>query len=127
MGHFDEFNKAIEKYFEGKNADDTPLTDDTKGKDLKDEVDRYIKSFSGSDKISDIAATEGSLRSILEKLELSIEDELNPGLGTLNRLFMAPELVHLNKKNWHGLRLGLIEELEAHLHPQAQRHHKKIT
>ncbi|MDA8238741.1 MAG: AAA family ATPase [Nitrospiraceae bacterium] len=120
MGHFGEFNKAIEKYFEGKNADDTPLTNDTKGKDLKDEVDRYIKSFSGSDKISDIAAAEGSLRSILEKLELSIEDEINPGLGTLNRLFMASELVHLNKKNWHGLRLGLIEELEAHLHPQAQ-------
>ncbi|MBA6417599.1 AAA family ATPase [Colwellia sp. 6M3] len=27
---------------------------------------------------------------------------------------------HLEKDNWTGLRLGLIEELEAHLHPQAQ-------
>ena len=26
----------------------------------------------------------------------------------------------MNKENWEGLRLGLIEELEAHLHPQAQ-------
>ena len=42
------------------------------------------------------------------------------GLGTLNRLFMASELLHLNKKDYDGLRLGLIEELEAHLHPQAQ-------
>ena len=33
---------------------------------------------------------------------------------------MAAELLHLNKEDWHGLRLGLIEELEAHLHPQAQ-------
>lgn len=33
---------------------------------------------------------------------------------------MAAELLHLNKSNWDGLRLGLIEELEAHLHPQAQ-------
>lgn len=96
------------------------MTADTKGKELKDEVDRYIKSFSGSNKNSDIGVAEGSLKSILEKLELSIEDEINPGLGTLNRLFMASELIHLNKTNWYGLRLGLIEELEAHLHPQAQ-------
>jgi putative ATP-dependent endonuclease of the OLD family len=33
---------------------------------------------------------------------------------------MAAELLHLNKSNWSGLRLGLVEELEVHLHPQAQ-------
>ena len=33
---------------------------------------------------------------------------------------MATELLHLDKENREGLRLGLIEELEAHLHPQAQ-------
>src|SRR5690606_21486866 len=33
---------------------------------------------------------------------------------------MAAELLHLTKSNWFGLRLGLVEELEAHLHPQAQ-------
>jgi putative ATP-dependent endonuclease of OLD family len=120
MSLFDRFNTAVEKYFEGKNADDARLTTDTKGKELKDEVDRYIQSFYGRDKKSKIDVAEGSLKSILEKLELSIQDDVNPGLGTLNRLFMASELVHLNKKNWHGLRLGLIEELEAHLHPQAQ-------
>jgi len=38
----------------------------------------------------------------------------------MNKLFMATELLHLEKDNWTGLRLGLIEELEAHLHPQAQ-------
>jgi len=120
MTHFQQFNTAIEKYFEGKDANDSPLTNDTKGKDLKDEVDKYIESFYGRDKKSKIDVAEGNLKSILEKLELSIKDDVNPGLGTLNRLFMAAELVHLNKHNWHGVRLGLIEELEAHLHPQAQ-------
>ena len=60
------------------------------------------------------------VKEILEKLELSLKDEINPGLGTLNRLFISSELLHLEKKDWTGLRLGLIEELEAHLHPQAQ-------
>lgn len=41
-------------------------------------------------------------------------------MGTLNRLFMSSELLHLGKEDWNGVRLGLIEELEAHLHPQAQ-------
>jgi putative ATP-dependent endonuclease of OLD family len=120
MRLFSVFNKSVERYFEAKDADDIPLTEDSKGKDLKDEVDRYVKSFSGNDRSSDISVAEGSLKSILEKLELSIAGEINPGLGTLNRLFMASELVHLNKKDWTGLRLALIEELEAHLHPQAQ-------
>ncbi len=33
---------------------------------------------------------------------------------------MAAELIHLQRENYLGLRLALIEELEAHLHPQAQ-------
>lgn len=38
----------------------------------------------------------------------------------MNRLFMAAELLHLKKENWNGLKLCMIEELEAHLHPQSQ-------
>jgi putative ATP-dependent endonuclease of the OLD family len=117
---FSGFNKSVKNYFEARDVDDKPLTDDTKGKELKDLVDKYIKSFSGGDKISEIDPAPGSLKSILEKLELTIADEINPGLGSMNRLFMASELVHLNKKSWTGLRLALIEELEAHLHPQVQ-------
>jgi putative ATP-dependent endonuclease of OLD family len=117
---FDGLNTAIESYFDGKDEFGKPLAKDLLGKELKKEIDRYMTSFRGQATESEINAAEGSLKSILEKLELSIRDEINPGLGTLNRLFMATELVHLKKKNWHGLRLGLIEELEAHLHPQAQ-------
>lgn len=45
---------------------------------------------------------------------------INPGLGTLNRLYIATELLNLHRGNWDGVKLALIEELEAHLHPQAQ-------
>lgn len=90
------------------------------GKQIKDKIDGYIKGFYGNDYESEFGAASNDIKSILEKLTLSLKNETNPGLGTLNRLFMATELLHLNKSNWSGLRLGLVEELEAHLHPQAQ-------
>lgn len=123
---FKHFNLAIEKYFEAKkpkndgsgNFED--LIEDKKGKELKDKIDEFIHDLYDRTKNSKFSVSEGKLKNILEKLELSIENEINPGLGTLNRLFMASELLHLGKPNWNGVRLGLIEELEAHLHPQAQ-------
>lgn len=118
---FRQFNENIRKYFEGKDKNDVVLPDNQqKGKNLKLEIDKYLKSFYDKNKETDIKVVEANLKNILEKLELLIKDEKNIGLGTLNRLFMASELLHLNKENYDGLRLGLIEELEAHLHPQAQ-------
>ena len=38
----------------------------------------------------------------------------------MNRLYMAAELLHLQKPVWNGIKLCLVEEEEAHLHPQAQ-------
>jgi len=121
VGFFKDFNNSVEKYFLGKNNKDEDLpNEDLKGKELKCEIDNYIKSFYDESKESAFGVKGDRLKNILEKLELSIKDEVNPGLGTLNRLFMASELLHLQKKDWTGIRLGLIEELEAHLHPQAQ-------
>ncbi len=118
---FRNFNKSVEKYFEGKeNDEEESELEDQKGKELKNEIDKFIHSFYSKKKESNFGVIGGNLKNILEKLELTIKDEINPGLGTLNRLFMAAELVHLQKKNWNGIRLGLIEELEAHIHPQAQ-------
>ncbi|BBJ23071.1 ATP-dependent nuclease [Candidatus Nitrotoga sp. AM1P] len=114
------FNSSIENYFDGNNNVGAKIKDQH-GKGLKDKIDTYIQSLYEPGKKTGLAVTErGQLRSLLEKLELSIQGEIRPGLGTLNRLFMASELLHLNKNNWTGIRLGLIEELEAHLHPQAQ-------
>lgn len=122
---FKRFNISIEKYFEAKEPKDDESgsfveIDDKKGKVLKDKIDEFIRELYDRTKYSKFSVSEGKLKNILEKLELSIENEINPGLGTLNRLFMASELLHLGKSNWNGVRLGLIEELEAHLHPQAQ-------
>ncbi|HEY0980205.1 MAG TPA: AAA family ATPase [Candidatus Paceibacterota bacterium] len=116
---FKHFNTSIEKYFEGKDTDDVAIGD-LKGQDLKNEIDKYIQSFYHPDRESVFTVNDGKLKNILERLELSLKGVINPGLGTLNKLFMSSELLHLNKPNWNGLRLGLIEELEAHLHPQAQ-------
>ena len=116
---FKNFNTSIEKYFEGLKADGSSL-DDILGKNLKEKIDIYIKSFYDVSKESNFSVYEGSLKEILEKISLYIKDEMNLGLGTLNRLFMASELIHLNRESHHGLNLALIEELEAHLHPQAQ-------
>jgi putative ATP-dependent endonuclease of OLD family len=120
MGLLSNFNGSLEGYFDGKDHTGTVITDQL-GKELKDEIDVYIGALYESGKKTGLAVTErGQLKSLLEKLELSIKGETRPGLGTLNRLFMATELLHLNKGNWTGMRLGLVEELEAHLHPQAQ-------
>ena len=116
---FGKFNDEIRSYFKGVDSEGNKLPDD-QGKDLKDQVDGFIHAFYSAESDGLIDVSGGSLKSILERLMLSIEDCRNPGLGTLNRLFMAAELVHLSKPSWSGLRTALIEELEAHLHPQAQ-------
>lgn len=114
------FNGSIEGYFVGTDHAGVEIEDQL-GKVLKDQIDTYIGAFYQDGCKTSLAVTErAQLRSLLEKLELSIQGHTRPGLGTLNRLFMASELLHLNKENWTGLRLGLVEELEAHLHPQAQ-------
>jgi len=116
---FSDFNISIERYFEALKADGTALADD-KGKLLKEKIDNYIHSFYDESKESQFSVSDGKLKDILEKIALSIKDEVNLGLGTLNKLFMASELIHLTREHHHGLNLALVEELEAHLHPQAQ-------
>lgn len=117
---FKTFNKSIEEYFKGLDPQNNQPLADQRGKDLKATIDNFIHQFYDKNKNSDFSVSEGNIKNILEKLELSIKDETNPGLGTLNRLFISAELLHLSKPDWSGLRLGLIEEIEAHLHPQAQ-------
>lgn len=115
---FSGLKEELENYFNG--LDNTGQPKDTEGKQIKDKIDNYIKGFYNENNESEFESSSTDIKSILEKLTLTLKGEANPGLGTLNRLFMAAELLHLTKSNWTGLRMGLVEELEAHLHPQAQ-------
>jgi putative ATP-dependent endonuclease of OLD family len=102
------------EYFYGGQGD----TDE--GKRIRTDLQGMLDDFFGH---ADYEATFGvmprELRNILEQFRLSLSDE-ELGLGSQNLLFIAAELLNLRRRGWTGLRLALIEELEAHLHPQAQ-------
>lgn len=106
-----EFNENINEYF-NKNE----------GRIIIEKINSHLYKFLGQEKKSDyktdINITEENLNSILNSLNLSLSKN-KVGLGTLNQLYMSLELL-LFEIDKNSLNLCLIEELEAHLHPQAQ-------
>lgn len=108
-------NSEIRKYFEDETAKGS------NGFEILETLKAYLKRFLKKNSTQDtkLHIDDPKLKNILELLKLTLEDE-HCGLGTYNLLFIATELLHLKKDNYNGLRLGLIEEMEAHLHPQAQ-------
>ena len=124
---FKEFNEELRLYFDGQKNEFNIETGkkekadlkgkDAKAKDVKVSINQHLNAISGM--VSELKETEPNIKSILETLTLTVSEK-NSGLGTFNKLYIAAELLHLEKSNWDGIRLGLIEEIEAHLHPQAQ-------
>ena len=114
-------NKQIEGYFNGKDENNIDIQDQS-GKNLLSDINEYLKEFFTEKEINKIAKFKlsgQSLSGILEKLILDLIEE-NSGLGSYNRLYIATELLLLKRTNYCGLKLSLIEEVEVHLHPQAQ-------
>ena len=110
-GVVEKANDSIKDYFTLKD-----------GKEITSSIDSTLEKFMGIDfsnnKHNTSVNISGSeLSKILSKLMLEI-DENKVGLGTLNQLYMSMELLLLETSN--DLRLALIEEIEAHIHPQAQ-------
>lgn len=108
---FQEANKKIEDYF----------SDDVEGKRILQTIRDNLESFNDKGQASnaELKTSDIQLKAILESLSLNAP-ELNPGLGEMNLLFIAAELLLLKDDADGGMKLALVEELEAHLHPQAQ-------
>lgn len=112
----DKANSEVTDYFENK-----------EGKQVSDTINlSYLKEFSllNNPLSSKFGIAQNDIGRILEKLELqgfSKTNESNLGLGSNNLLFIATEMLLLkNDSGYVGLKLSLIEEIEAHLHPQSQ-------
>lgn len=108
-------NKKIEEFFE------KPIDEKT----IIGEVSKYLEEFFHIPKEGQstyrpkFEVTPAKLNDILRKLSLELDDKVS-GLGSLNLLFIAAEMLLLNDNGSIGANLTLIEEIEAHLHPQAQ-------
>lgn len=103
----------IDNYFDLAKAE--------KGKDITETINRLLGEdfLLGQDaRKASITLTGNDLVDILRLLDLVLEKNKS-GLGSLNLLFIAAELL-LFEDAKSGLKLTLIEELEAHLHPQYQ-------
>ena len=109
--NLNKFNEFVEHFFSDNNEE---------GYKIKTIIDEYLVKFLDKDNCSEFNFSNKDIKTILSKLELRIKSITNPGLGSLNRLYMAAELLNIKRGGWDGVRLCLIEELEAHLHPQAQ-------
>lgn len=96
-------------------------------KEVREEIDDLLKVLSlhgdtlnSTIKVSGVIDSDDTrLKSLLEKLDLTLGGEGRLGLGSNNLLFMACELLLLAQEE-DGNKLLLIEEPEAHLHSQRQ-------
>ncbi|TCD31188.1 MULTISPECIES: ATP-dependent nuclease [Bacillus cereus group] len=112
-----EANKEVESFFQEEYKDGRSLV-----KDLELLLSDFHDVTDQSKSRSKFSVSQTDLTSILKRLSLDTED-INLGLGNLNLLFIATELLLLkndSEDNLIGPQITLIEEIEAHLHTQAQ-------
>lgn len=108
---YENLKKEIENYFIAGGDGET----------ITGEINTFLNEhflISGDNRQAQVKLTGGELSEILRLLDLIMEGNKS-GLGTLNLLCIAAEMLLFNNQK-KGLKLALIEELEAHLHPQYQ-------
>ncbi|SHI87218.1 ATP-dependent nuclease [Clostridium intestinale] len=115
-------NYNIEEYFKNEYVGEDEEKHQAAGTLIKT-LNSTLKEFIGLNEnnyIANVSIANSELAKILSKLMLSV-DENKVGLGTLNQLYIAMELLLLDVKKFkQEFGMALIEEIEAHLHPQAQ-------
>ncbi|MEQ8554911.1 MAG: AAA family ATPase [Cyclobacteriaceae bacterium] len=119
LGIAKDANKSIEYFFEGLEQSGQSTHSNQSGKELVEQINDYLERFFGGERAAKFSIADAHLKGILEKLSLKLAYN-KAGLGSHNLLFIAAELLLLEREEYTGLKLALIEELEAHLHPQAQ-------
>ena len=110
---YNQLKKEIDEYFDQNKTQD--------GKVITENInDILVKNFlmAGEQRKASLSLTGSELIDILRQLDLVLECNKS-GLGSLNLLCVAAELL-LFLEEKRGLKLTLVEELEAHLHPQYQ-------
>lgn len=108
---YEDLKEKIEDYF--KEGED--------GEKITEDINGFLKDhflLNGDPRFAEIKLTGGELTEILRLLDLTMGGNKS-GLGTLNLLCIAAEMLLFNNQK-KGLKLALVEELEAHLHPQYQ-------
>jgi putative ATP-dependent endonuclease of OLD family len=122
---FDEYNRAseaINKIF-AISATDEGVLYSTTTKAVQDHYNSFSEKPDKEETKIGFKNPNGNspqyLQSILQKLDIWTDANL-PGLGTANTLYMASELMLLDDVAKDSLKVALIEELEAHIHPTRQ-------
>lgn len=114
----EEANHKIETFFETEYKTDRSLI-----KDIENVLSDFYDNAELNKSKAKFNVSKNDLTSILRKLSLNT-DEINLGLGNQNLLFIATEMLLLNNFSIEdeiiGPNITLIEEIEAHLHTQAQ-------
>lgn len=110
---YNQLKKEIDEYFDQNKTED--------GKVITKNINEIlVKHFLmvGEQRRASLQLPGSELIDILRQLDLVLESNKS-GLGSLNLLCVAAELL-LFLEEKRGLKLTIIEELEAHLHPQYQ-------
>lgn len=108
---YENLKREIENYFK----------DGGNGYIITRDINKFLKKhflLNGDSRTAQIKLTGGELTDILRLLDLIMEGNKS-GLGTLNLLCIAAEMLLFDNQK-KGLKLAIVEELEAHLHPQYQ-------